>query len=167
MNPLYILLAVIVGIQAMPQPDQMPPLGKMHKCGVSCCSFSCVYTPLTMFFKQKCIRDVYDIAKKPSGPIDCPALDSTCLCSKVNFWYGIRDCSQNACGKDVYNQVAEWKDNVLCAMPSVPDGSLESPASSTAKTPSSQTAKQGVTTLPQGDFYTYQDGDGKTVTVSL
>ncbi|CZR70095.1 uncharacterized protein PAC_19996 [Phialocephala subalpina] len=37
--------------------------------------------------------------------LGCNALDSYCLCSNVNFGYGIRDCSNGACGTAVASTV--------------------------------------------------------------
>jgi hypothetical protein len=67
--------------------------------------------------KQKCIRDLYDQARRDKNGINCSKdLTASCLCSgsSINFWYGIRDCSQFGCARGVYDQVAKWKDEVLC-----------------------------------------------------
>jgi len=37
--------------------------------------------------------------------LGCAPLDSYCLCNNVNFGYGLRDCSNGACGTDVASTV--------------------------------------------------------------
>jgi hypothetical protein len=99
---------------------------------------------------------VIEIAEDLNDVIKCPhsGQQRECLCGSMNFWNGIRDCSQQACGRAVYQQVAKWKDLVLCA-------SLEAPRpSGVISAPSTR-----ATSAP-GDYYTYVDG-GKVVTVSL
>jgi len=40
------------------------------------------------------------------GPLGCAsAQDAACLCGNVNFGYGLRDCSNGACGPDVASTV--------------------------------------------------------------
>merc|ERR1712000_586872 len=46
---------------------------------------------------QTCITNMLGLA--PS--LGCCATDAACLCGNVNFAYGIRDCSNAACGSDV------------------------------------------------------------------
>merc|ERR1711977_231880 len=46
---------------------------------------------------QTCITNMLGLA--PS--LGCGATDAACLCGNVNFAYGIRDCSNAACGSDV------------------------------------------------------------------
>jgi hypothetical protein len=97
----------------------------------------------------KVAEDLNDVAKCPhSGE------QRECLYRSMNFWNGIRDCSQQACGRSVFQQVAKWKDLVLCASPEAPRPSGVISALSTRITSAS------------GDHYTYVDG-GKVVTVSL
>lgn len=71
------------------------------------------YHSLTYCPKQRCIENVY--AQAFDSAIGCPTLASSCLCKSMTFWYGIRDCSQQGCGRIVYSQVAKWKDNILCS----------------------------------------------------
>ena len=54
------------------------------------------------------------------------------------FWEGIRDCSQQACGAVVYEQVKDWKDNVLCSTPNV---QLPAPIISPTPTPAPTPAR--------------------------
>ena len=37
--------------------------------------------------------------------LGCNAYDAYCLCNNVNFGYGLRDCSNGACGADVASTV--------------------------------------------------------------
>jgi len=83
-------------------------------------------------------RCITNVVAQASGPrINCPIADPECLCGSMNFWYGIRDCSQEACGKVVYEQVANWKDNTLCGQGppvEVSTGATPSAPASTTKT---------------------------------
>ena len=40
--------------------------------------------------------------------LGCGATDAACLCGNVNFAYGIRDCSNAACGSDVAPSVIAY-----------------------------------------------------------
>lgn len=55
-------------------------------------------------FQQTCITNMLGLA--PS--LGCGATDAACLCSNVNFAYGIRDCSNAACGSDVAPSVIAY-----------------------------------------------------------
>src|SRR3954468_19802922 len=46
------------------------------------------------------------LGKAPS--LGCAASDAACLCKNMNFYYGIRDCSSEACGADVSKQVVAF-----------------------------------------------------------
>lgn len=39
------------------------------------------------------------LAKAPS--LGCAANDITCLCQNMDFGFGVRDCAQESCPKDV------------------------------------------------------------------
>lgn len=42
-----------------------------------------------------------------ASTLDCPSgQDLSCLCSKPNFKYGIRDCATQACGPDAPTIIA-------------------------------------------------------------
>jgi hypothetical protein len=41
--------------------------------------------------------------------LDCSSPDPSCLCSNVNFGYGIRDCSNGACGTAVASTVVAYE----------------------------------------------------------
>ena len=41
--------------------------------------------------------------------LGCSSPDPSCLCSKVNFGYGIRDCSNGACGTDIASTVIAYE----------------------------------------------------------
>merc|ERR1712169_165108 len=53
---------------------------------------------------QTCITNMLGLA--PS--LGCGATDAACLCGNVNFAYGIRDCSNAACGSDVAPSVIAY-----------------------------------------------------------
>ena len=55
-------------------------------------------------FQQTCITNMLGLA--PS--LGCGATDAACLCGNVNFAYGIRDCSNAACGSDVAPSVIAY-----------------------------------------------------------
>lgn len=108
------------------------------------CRFQQLFQKAVLSFHQKkCINDVIG---DPYGNIGCPhsGTQRDCLCKSMNFWYGIRDCSQQACGNNVYNQVARWKD-AMCAQPKV--------ASTVSSAPST-----GVTPAPEPNVYSYMEG---------
>jgi hypothetical protein len=46
--------------------------------------------------------------------LGCSSSDSSCLCSNVNFGYGIKDCSNGACGTVVTSTVIAYK-SAYCA----------------------------------------------------
>lgn len=46
--------------------------------------------------------------------LGCSSPDPSCLCSNVNFGYGIRDCSNGACGTDVASTVISYE-SAYCA----------------------------------------------------
>ncbi|KAI0168066.1 hypothetical protein BJ166DRAFT_246707 [Pestalotiopsis sp. NC0098] len=46
--------------------------------------------------------------------LGCSSPDPSCLCSNVNFGYGIRDCSNGACGTDVASTVIAYE-SAYCA----------------------------------------------------
>jgi len=136
MNKTLLLLLSTYTVYA--QGNVPPPPADMHPCGA------------------KCIKDVIAVAEDPNDVIKCPrsGQQKECLCKSLNFWNGIRDCSQQACGTGVYQQVAKWRDLVLCASPDTlrPSGVISAPST-------------GVTSAP-GDYYAYMAG-GKVITVSL
>jgi hypothetical protein len=41
--------------------------------------------------------------------LGCSSPDPSCLCSNVNFGYGIRDCSNGACGTDIASTVIAYE----------------------------------------------------------
>lgn len=45
--------------------------------------------------------------------LGCKADDAACLCKNNNFQYGIRDCSNEACGADVATQAIAYA-NSFC-----------------------------------------------------
>ncbi|PGH23549.1 hypothetical protein AJ80_02329 [Polytolypa hystricis UAMH7299] len=50
---------------------------------------------------QMCINNMLDL-----GPsLGCGATDIQCLCSSIDFGYGVRDCSQEACPGDDLNAI--------------------------------------------------------------
>jgi hypothetical protein len=40
--------------------------------------------------------------------LGCAALEASCLCSNVNFGYGLTDCADGACGTAVASTVIEF-----------------------------------------------------------
>ncbi|PVH81748.1 hypothetical protein DL98DRAFT_514404 [Cadophora sp. DSE1049] len=54
--------------------------------------------------QQTCISNMLGLA--PS--LGCSATDAACLCGNVNFAYGIRDCSNAACGAEVAPSVIAY-----------------------------------------------------------
>ena len=46
--------------------------------------------------------------------LGCQASEASCLCKKDNFRYGIRDCSREACGQRVLEEVMKWYYGSLC-----------------------------------------------------
>jgi hypothetical protein len=51
--------------------------------------------------QQTCINNMLALA--PS--LGCSSTDAACLCKNVNFGYGIRDCSNAACGTAIASTV--------------------------------------------------------------
>ena len=45
---------------------------------------------------------------KAVSVMGCTQYDAACYCSKDNFYYGLRDCSGQACGTDQQNIVLDW-----------------------------------------------------------
>jgi hypothetical protein len=54
--------------------------------------------------QQTCINNMLALA--PS--LGCASNDANCLCSNPNFGYGIRDCSNQACGAEVASSVIAY-----------------------------------------------------------
>ena len=52
--------------------------------------------------------------------LGCASPDPHCLCSNVNFGYGLRDCSNGACGTDVASTVIAYG-SAYCASASATD----------------------------------------------
>jgi hypothetical protein len=106
---------------------------------------------------------MYNKARNNVAGINCKAdLTAACLCqeSSINFWYGIRDCSQSGCGTAVYQQVATWKDQVLCGT----EQSLEpfpTPASTSTQRLTATPTKNTPATSAPPQIITYED-DGTT-----
>jgi hypothetical protein len=59
---------------------------------------------------QTCINNMLALA--PS--LGCATPEAACLCHNVNFGYGIRDCSNEACGAAVAATVIAYG-NAYCA----------------------------------------------------
>ena len=56
-------------------------------------------------FQQTCINNLLGL----SPSFGCPSAEASCLCAEPNFGYGVRDCSNEACGNaDVANQVISY-----------------------------------------------------------
>jgi hypothetical protein len=49
-----------------------------------------------------------------AGPLGCSANDYACLCTKPDFQYGLRDCSNEACGAAVGSSVVAYGSSI-CA----------------------------------------------------
>ncbi|KAK4120022.1 CFEM-domain-containing protein [Parathielavia appendiculata] len=74
---------------------------------------------------KKCATDMFGKAAE----LGCGPGDITCLCSNVNFGYGIRDCSAAVCASvDQVNEAIDWH-NSLCSSAGVTTASLSSTTS--------------------------------------
>jgi hypothetical protein len=43
-----------------------------------------------------------------AGDFGCGSTNITCLCADPRFGYGLRDCTNEACGSDVYSAVSSY-----------------------------------------------------------
>lgn len=73
-------------------------LSALPACGVSTFEFSIerafTHTCADTSLKQTCISNMLGQATE----LGCSASDYSCLCNNENFGYGVRDCSNEACG---------------------------------------------------------------------
>ena len=75
--------------------------------------------------------------------LGCSSPDPSCLCSNVNFGYGIRDCSNGACGTDVASTVIAYE-TAYCS------SALATRSSTTASSKSTTTSTSLCTGTPTG-----------------
>jgi CFEM domain len=60
--------------------------------------------------QKKCVDNMF----RKSPELGCRVAEISCLCKKDNFMYGIRDCSREACGQRVIEEVMKWYYASLC-----------------------------------------------------
>jgi len=61
-----------------------------------------------------CGKTCFSALIAQASDLGCATPDPSCLCSNVNFGYGIRDCSNAVCGSDVASIVIAYE-TVYCA----------------------------------------------------
>jgi CFEM domain len=66
--------------------------------------FNASSVPTLISLQQTCVKNMLGLA--PS--LGCSANDAACLCKNANFGYGIRDCSNAACGEAVASTVIAY-----------------------------------------------------------
>ncbi|KAL9581070.1 MAG: hypothetical protein Q9212_004122 [Teloschistes hypoglaucus] len=86
------LLAALVSAQ-----DLTSLLGNLPKCG------------------QQCISSMLGKAQS----LGCTPGDVACLCTNVNFRYGVRDCTNEACGAETDKNAVIETGNMFCASKSI------------------------------------------------
>ncbi|KAF2762279.1 hypothetical protein EJ05DRAFT_497139 [Pseudovirgaria hyperparasitica] len=116
---------------------------------------------------QTCIGNMVNIAISQFG---CASGDLNCYCSKIDFGYGVRDCSLESCGSDsVAQQVIAYGTNYCSqVLASAGDGaaSITLPGLSVLSSAAQQTGGEGspastpVTTSPLETTIT---SDGQTI----
>lgn len=73
-------------------------LSSLPQCGVSEQQSATHDTPLRLiFWQQTCINNMLGQAVALGCPASNGIPDTTCLCSSLNFGYGVRDCTIEAC----------------------------------------------------------------------
>lgn len=66
-------------------------------CAVCILPVPSFYSGILTMVQQMCINNM----NAKASELGCSAGDSACLCTKVNYQYGIRDCTNEACpGED-------------------------------------------------------------------
>ena len=66
---------------------------------------------LTVVSQNNCINDMF---RKAVDVMGCTQFNVRCYCSQQNVYFGMRDCSGQACGSDQQRLVLDWWDGV-CA----------------------------------------------------
>ncbi|OAQ96687.1 hypothetical protein LLEC1_02203 [Akanthomyces lecanii] len=60
---------------------------------------------------QTCFKNMQD----QYSQLGCSSPEASCLCQNPNFGYGLRDCSNGACGPDIGSTVIAFANNYYCA----------------------------------------------------
>jgi hypothetical protein len=135
MRAILVTFASFTAVHAQLTGTAVPPPTTMDLCGVSVLTLVSTILLKSLPPQRRCVDGVYNNAKKPSGPIKCFTLEKQCLCSSQDFWNGLQDCATQACKGNVLQQVADWKDNVLCTQNAATSKTTQSTkAPSTTKT---------------------------------
>ena len=56
-----------------------------------------------------CGQTCFDNMLGKYSSLGCSSADPSCLCENINFYYGIRDCANAACGTDVASTVLAFE----------------------------------------------------------
>ncbi|KIW06206.1 uncharacterized protein PV09_02683 [Verruconis gallopava] len=115
---------------------------------------------------QMCITNMLGVA----GQLGCSSSNITCLCADPRFGYGLRDCTNQACGAEVYSAVASYGLSI-CSAAGVTAGGAGAAASTGASgvsgssTPVSTEAV--VTTISSGGSAVATSTIGSTTLYSI
>ena len=124
---------------------------------------------------QLCVNNMNMIANTQFA---CPAGDSACFCSRSNWAYGIRDCSQQACDAEQAGQAISYAAGLCQGVASaISSGASASPSAAltilnpaltgTASGEASATgsaSQSAITTIPLVGTVTNSNGDVETTT---
>ena len=78
---------------------------------------SCLTSQASIFRPQATIMKCHLCFNKllaQYASLGCATPEPACLCQNVNFGYGIRDCSNGACGTAVASTVIAFEKRILC-----------------------------------------------------
>lgn len=75
---------------------------------------SAVAIPTSVDGLPSCGQTCFSNMEAQYSTLGCSSPDPACLCENINFYYGIRDCSNGACGTAVASTVIAFE-SVFCA----------------------------------------------------